>query len=727
MLLHLLTLSVACQAQALTERFVVDLEQNATSQNQGFSIKLERRALPVNSSDITDTNGSEKSASLPDDKRHRPDGYEVKTTTIESLPWQWSYTTHLLIAYELNLTTKETPLSSPYSWVLIELVVAVGWLLKSHWNPDFPLLSPAERQEATSMLTQGNQPFESITMMLGSGQQSQGQSSKSSVQDTAIAPLHPAGSFSSTLNTDYGGGNGDPQHHHHTLGLNCFVFPCHGICQFPQSSMSSELSEWLLNSYVSSYPNLPDDHCFSDIGHWDIEHSRQTSPFDVLVDLPAIQLQYDSDPLFPPQAYDIGSNPTTGGNSMGGNTLEGVASDRVASDRVSSDGVSSDGVSSDGVASDGVASDSVGFRVDRNTEAVEQTICDQIVIAEDGQLRPSDMICKSSVTLSARVRRTARDTRKRTCDVAVVTNDGRQRICGRVFKNAPALSCHKSRFHSGQKTCVAVVWEDGQQRPCGRVFKNAQTMWDHKSRDHSGPQTCMVTEMGEDGQPRPCGRVCKNSKTLSSHKSRAHSRKKICQVILIGEDGQPRPCGKVCLNTCALSDHKRASHSEQQTCYAPVIGEDGQQRPCGMVLRSAKTLASHKRNAHSGQRTCNVIMVDEDGQQRSCGKVLKHAQALSSHKSRYHTGQQTCNLKVLWKDGQHRLCGIVFKHAQALYHHKRKAHTYQQTCDEIVTGQDGQSRPCGAVCNNILSLMNHKRIHRKRKPVDQNNNRDLSP
>ncbi|WP_257276492.1 hypothetical protein, partial [Endozoicomonas sp. SESOKO4] len=53
----------------------------------------------------------------------------------------------------------------------------------------------------------------------------------------------------------------------------------------------------------------------------------------------------------------------------------------------------------------------------------------------------------------------------------------------KVCKNAESFSSHKSKYHSGQKTCdMSVLGKDGQQRACGAVCKHARALLTHKRR-----------------------------------------------------------------------------------------------------------------------------------------------------------------------------------------------------------------------------------------------------
>ncbi|WP_257254051.1 ankyrin repeat domain-containing protein [Endozoicomonas sp. SESOKO3] len=86
------------------------------------------------------------------------------------------------------------------------------------------------------------QPLTAIITMPGSGNdQPQHPPSASSGQQAQETTIGPTGSFNNFLNSDSAsaGGNGGSQQHLHTLGLDCFVSPCHGVCQFRPSSDSS--------------------------------------------------------------------------------------------------------------------------------------------------------------------------------------------------------------------------------------------------------------------------------------------------------------------------------------------------------------------------------------------------------------------------------------------------------------------------------------------------------
>ncbi len=106
--LLLMVLSVVCQAQALTKRFVVELEQKTVSPNQSVFITPDQYTLSGTLPDIAHTKGYTESDLTPDEKQGRLIACELKTTIIESISWPWLYAKYLLMSYELILATKNT-------------------------------------------------------------------------------------------------------------------------------------------------------------------------------------------------------------------------------------------------------------------------------------------------------------------------------------------------------------------------------------------------------------------------------------------------------------------------------------------------------------------------------------------------------------------------------------------------------------------------------------------
>ncbi|WOG27040.1 hypothetical protein [Endozoicomonas sp. 8E] len=542
--------------------------------------------------------------------------------------------------------------------------------MKSHWNPDSWLFKPIEQQASQGL------PFASITIMFGSGQnQEQYSPSKSSCQQAPETTTARKASFAPSRNTDYAGGNEDPQQPSHSLDLNCYVYPCNGVCRFRSSSDSTEPPLWTMNDGESSCPHLADGQCLSCIGHLNPLHItdfQKNSPFKTSSDLSEIERRYNYDP----QPVGIDSD------------TDGVAIDRVA-------------CTSDAIVPLNYDAPIPGERPSTDNDSVlegslemqshhgEDKIIFKLAHSETQTTTTESFVWNQYQPHHSQTAAMQPEghNRQKTCDATVVGEDRKERPCGMICKNAQALRHHKRKTHTGQQTCdLTVVGRDGQPQPCGRLFQNIQSLATHRSSQHTGQKTCKVIVVGEDGLQRPCGAVCKNANSLTNHKTRVHSGQRICIVNVTGEDGQLRPCGAVCKSTKARSDHKRTVHSSQQTCNMTVLGQDGQERPCGMVLMNLHTLTTHRSYYHTGKKICSVILTERDGQPRPCGMICKNSQALSAHKRRNHTGQQTCDVNVAAKNGQ--------------------------------------ARSCGMICENSHALMIHKKKHRKRKPVNVQQNDD---
>ncbi|WP_448215829.1 hypothetical protein [Endozoicomonas sp. 2B-B] len=554
LLLPLLSFSVVCQAKTWTGPFTIKIEQNSGSQKQSFFIKRSRGTLPP-SSDIADTNGYTGSDSPSDRKRQS----RVCSSIIEPISRQWLYVSNLLIAYELILTTQDDSHSStPYSWLPLEAVVTACWLLKSFWNHDSQLFKPI-RLQSTSILTQRDQLFATITMTLGSGHNPpQNQPAESSRHRTPQATSQPTGYFTHLQYSESADGNEDPQQHSHTLGLNCFIYPCRGACEFRPSSDSSDPDEWPSHSIENlrahikatpeqnSCPHLADGRCFSCIGHFDLLSAKDSQPnsaVGTLDDLSDIEFPFDSRPLFDLEAYNFDNDPInsfsfsdlmSAGVAFTKNT-NGLLNDEVLSHRSLSSNALEFPVINRSPDPHGLSQEAGGSLTFTQLPPPMGNSETQPNTTESSQLNQS----------------TARHSQTGV---------------------AQAFSDHKSRVHSGQRTCnVTVTGEDGQPRPCGKICKHARALSDHKRKTHGERQTCDVIVLGADGKHRPCDRVCKNARALWNHKRRSHSEQKICDVILIGSDGQRRPCGKICKSVQTLSDHKRKKHRKQKACNTSLV------------------------------------------------------------------------------------------------------------------------------------------------------------
>ncbi|WOG27120.1 hypothetical protein [Endozoicomonas sp. 8E] len=711
-----MSLPVVCQAEPWTGRLKVDFEQSKRSQNKNFVIKIDRRILSENPSNITETNRYAGSDFPPNDNRQNPCAYWVKMTTIESISWQWLYATNLLVAYELILTIKDKPLNSnDYSWLPVEVIV--GWLLRSYWNPDSPVIKPIELQSA-SILTQENQPFVIITSMFGSGHNSpQYLSSEPSGQQAPQATNYPTGYFTHFLYSDSGNGNEDPEQDSHTLGLNCFVYPCHGVCQLRPASDGSGPAEWTLNSEKNSTDNT--EAAPGCISNFDSLTARGSQPQTHRPDdtqLPGNVSATSDDLIIISGLLNLGRHSSLEKNVTSFSLAHFTTPMGTSETQQTTTGSSQLSQSPPHLSRTG--------KVQTKDKSGRRT-CHLIVVRENGQSRSCGKVCNNAQALTDHKRR--HHSKQQTCDVTIIRQDGQPGPCRTFCKNARALSSHKNSIHSGQQSChLTVVKKDGQLQLCRTVCKTTKALSDHRRRHHSRQQTCDISVAAQDGQQRPCGKVCNNAQALTDHKRRHHSGQRTCGVTAVGQDGQTRPCGAVCKNAKALTDHRRRHHSRPQTCDISVAAQDGQQRPCGKVCNNAHALTDHKRRHHSRQRTCDVTVVGQDGQTRPCGAVCKNAKAITQHNTRYHTGPKTCDMIVVGQLGQPRLCGVACKNAEALSTHKSKIHREQKTCHSTVAGEDCQQRPRDKVCKNARTLLDQKRMHRKRKPADGNQNDDLS-
>ncbi|WP_422411210.1 MULTISPECIES: C2H2-type zinc finger protein [unclassified Endozoicomonas] len=743
-MLLLLWLSAVCQANPWKGRFSVELELNASSK-QSFSIKSDRPTLSGNPLDTTDTKSYPGSALSTDDKQHRHAG----STIIESISWRWFYATNLLMAFELILTTQDALVScAPYSSLPLEAIIAVSWLLKSFWHPDSPLFKSIE-QQAALMLTEGDHRFATITTMFGSGHNPPPyQASESSGQPTPATSNQATDFFTSIFYSGSADGNGGSQQHQHTLGLNCFVYPCNGVCQFRPPSDSSDSVERPLNSPNSSIdnavtpqqtcPHLPHGHCLSCMRYLDpacASASQAYSTLKTLDELFEIQLPFDSGPLFDRELNDFGSNPANNFNSIDLlNAGAAYRSDAIGApndEELTFRNFSFNDYefpATNGSLDLQSFAENARFSLTLNQSPLPTGISEtQQTTYESFQLSQSQADRPPTAAASALSDRII-VTGQTTCNLIVIGEDGQQQLCGKSYKRIQSLSEHKSREHSGEKTCDStVIGEDGEQRPCGKVCKNARVLSCHKSRIHPRQQVCHVKVVGKDGQPQPCGKVSTSVVALSSHKSKAHSMQKTCHVTVVGNNGQLKPCAKIFKSAQSLASHKCQYHSGQKTCDMITIGEDGQSHPCGKICKNAQSLSTHKSQYHSGQRTCRVTIVGENGQLQPCKKIFKSALSLSTHKSQFHNRQWICDVTIVGENGQLQPCGKVYRRPQSLSTHRRKEHTGQQICDSTIDRGNSQSQPGARGCSNAETQLQHKRIDRKRKHTAEEQEDDLSP
>ncbi|WOG28492.1 hypothetical protein [Endozoicomonas sp. 8E] len=496
LLLLVASLSVVCHAESLKRRFVVEFQRgDAGSPIQNFSIKIDSNTLLFNQSDIADKNSCAGSASLPDDSPRGIGGCELKTTLIESLSWLWVYATSALVADEF-LITNTAPRFRANLWLGVGAFIAVGWIIKSYWNPDSPLFKPMGQLKASQ-----DNPFANTIMMLSGNGQQQGQQqseqSESSSPQASANTFQIQGSVTGSLSSDSGGGNEDPeQHQQHTLGLNCFVASCNGACIFRPSPESRESAELPLNVGESS--------------------TGQTGTTPEQSSYPCPEIPNNVQPknnFHEPmnQQEPIPVKPTVSPTNAGA----------------------------------------------ANTAAGRRYECEVIVVGQDGDQRPCGMIFWSAKRLACHKIRfhsrlstgTACKTRLKefVCDAIVILENGRQLPCGSSLRNKKKLSIHKKKYHVEPAFCDLIVCgEDANLRVCGTVFINSlqqqshsqlyhegewDIRWSHPGRsDHiTGSHFCDLALLVDDGVGgmlrRLCGVIFNSTEELLLHRRTFHQNR----------------------------------------------------------------------------------------------------------------------------------------------------------------------------------------------------------
>ncbi|WOG27075.1 C2H2-type zinc finger protein [Endozoicomonas sp. 8E] len=574
----LLWLTVICQAEPLTGRLIVELEQSTGSQNKNVSINHDRYKWTGRPSGIADKNDCAERHWEPKKKRHRDYSYGMKTTFIGSISWQWLYATNLLIAYGLILTSKAPPPSSTHSlWFLV-----VGWLLKSYWNPDLSMFNPIGHQEAASILTQ----IAINTMKPGDEHDpQQGQSSESSGQQTAQSTTHIRGYFTSLLYSDSADDEEAPEQYSHTLSLNCFIHPCHGVCRFRPASDSSS---------CNATNGVAPDSTGAGVPHATDPYGQATCNV-ILIGENGQLLQCGK--VFK-NAESLSRHKK--GLHTGQQTCDVTV-------------VGEDGQQwSCGT----VCKNTIVLSNHKRRDHTGAQTCSECQKTLPNTKAQSDHKTKyhTGAQTCPECQRTLLNA-KALSDHKRRDHSGAQTCpeCQKTLPNASALSVHKSEYHTGQQTCPE----------CQKTLPNAKALSNHKRRDHTGAQTCPECQKtlpnasalsvhkrrdhtGAQTCPE-CQKPLPNAKALSVHKTKYHTGAQTCPE-----------CQKTLPNTKALADHKRRDHTGAQTCPE-----------CQKTLPNAKALSVHKSEYHTGQQTCP-----------ECQKTLPNAKALSVHKRRDHTGAQ---------------------------------------------------------------------------------------
>lgn len=197
---------------------------------------IDMEQLQDKSSEITNTYSYPGSDAPPDDKPYKPHGFwKSLTTVVESVSWQLLYATNGVIGYKLLLSLQEDSLTpQPFLWVPVVTTVVVGWLSRSHWNPELPVFNQLDEQES-------NQQYELQTITLtncpnGGSSTSSATSSGNAGTSSSNPKRAPTFSFHSvaTWFTDSTGSNeGDapPPEPLHTRSETICCPTCNGPCE----------------------------------------------------------------------------------------------------------------------------------------------------------------------------------------------------------------------------------------------------------------------------------------------------------------------------------------------------------------------------------------------------------------------------------------------------------------------------------------------------------------
>lgn len=228
-------------------------------------------------------------------------------------------------------------------------------------------------------------------------------------------PTNPLSSFISLLYSGVGEDNRDPQQHSHTLGLDCYVHPCNGVCIFrpPSESLASPAES---EPARNSCRHLVNNYCYRCIRYSDPEIETSNPRLTT-------QFEYASGQQY--QIYSMNNRPANRCNLI--------------------------------VFKSGGQLQTCG-KVYRTARALsehkkgihsKQQTCEVIVVGEHGQQRSCGMVCKNPKDFWDHKRRI--HTGEQTCNSMVVAKDGQRRRCGKVYRNLKSLSEHKSRYHRKRK------------------------------------------------------------------------------------------------------------------------------------------------------------------------------------------------------------------------------------------------------------------------------------
>ncbi len=166
---------------------------------------------------------------------------------------------------------------------------------------------------------------------------------------------------------------------------------------------------------------------------------------------------------------------------------------------------------------------------------------------------------------------------------------------------------------------VIMVAEDGQRQRCGKVFRTVQGRSLHVRRSHCVPKFCYALIILNDGRRRPCEMSFRNQEMLSRHRTQCHIEPAFCDLIVVGEDSEQRVCGKVYRNIAEQQGHSLLNHEGEwdirwshpgrrdhiigsHFCDMAGLVDDGEGRQvwqlCGRIFITLDELYCHRSGYH---------------------------------------------------------------------------------------------------------------------------------
>lgn len=492
--------------------------------------------------------------------------------------------------------------AKPYSLIPVEAFVAADMVLKNYWNPNSLLFNPTNQPGASQ-----DHPFAITTMVLpGPGQQKndqQSQASASSGQQASGTTSRLKRFFAKFL-PNRSEGNGNPEQHQHTYGLNCYADSCNGVCRFRPPSDSERLDEAddtddtddTDEKCIICFEPLQKEmtvvlHCCSmKISRKCLRRLAPTRGCPLCrADLRSL-LQPEDFPVSAEAQQDLSDSY----NEPPGATASQTASFVIPPDYV------------EGLEQHQHAVGLDGYVDSANTACRFQTPSDSERLAEAGEAGEECPICFSPLKK----------------ETTVVVPCCSKKIDSDCLRKLPTSSCPFCRadlsflaetpdfsLSEAPETCpicLVMLGDDTIVTPCCSQRMDRYCLLNALvcsgrcplcRTDISSVLQSLGFATGAEARPsltvsfsEPQGDIL--SQTVSSDMT-ARASVLVCDAPVFG--GR---CLKICKNAQALWQHKSRVHTEHAICDETVIGQDGQQRPCGAILKNCQALIAHKKGYH---------------------------------------------------------------------------------------------------------------------------------